>query len=266
MAKVGGAVLPAGLLQAGTLPLDRVRVRIGLLDTPVRERLQGAGDRPILVEGVEAVPAEERTVAGRARCHADAGVRTEDRPAQAPSLEPQGKRSRIPAFPGPANSSMVEILPGELALPGVGHQASARCELVAPDEPRPLETAARGELPLGLGRQLCAGPARVGRGVLVRDVRHRVVLAPLDRAVRTLGVPPTGTGHIRPPSPRRVQRHPARRPVEDERARDEECGVDPGIGGAVGRALGHGHPAGGFDEALGTRSPAVPPRQHMARR
>ena len=46
----------------------------------------------------------------------------------------------------------LQVLPGELALPGVRHRLAVRDELVAPGEDRALEAAARGELPLRLGR------------------------------------------------------------------------------------------------------------------
>ena len=49
---------------------------------------------------------------------------------------------------------------------------------------RPVEAAARGVLPLGLGGQGGAGPGRVRERVLVGDVHHRVVEPLVDRALR----------------------------------------------------------------------------------
>src|SRR5262249_57651921 len=46
-----------------------------------------------------------------------------------------------------------EVLPGELALPGVRHHASLRGELIAPRVGGALEAAAGGVLPFGFGRQ-----------------------------------------------------------------------------------------------------------------
>ena len=55
-----------------------------------------------------------------------------------------------------------------------------RAELVAPGVRGAVEPAARGELPLGFGRQLLAGPSRIGFGVAVGDVHDRMPLAPVD--------------------------------------------------------------------------------------
>src|SRR4029079_3637717 len=55
----------------------------------------------------------------------------------------------------------LEVLPGELALPRVGHHPAVGRELVAPGIDGPLEAAPGSELPLGLGRQVLAGPGRV---------------------------------------------------------------------------------------------------------
>ena len=46
----------------------------------------------------------------------------------------------------------LEVLPGELALPRVGHRSAVREVLVTPGERRIVEAAARGVLPLGLAR------------------------------------------------------------------------------------------------------------------
>ena len=69
----------------------------------------------------------------------------------------------------------------EFALPGVGHVLAAGRELVAPGELRAVEPAARGELPFGFGRQLLAGPVRVGLGVAIGDVHDRMIVEPADR-------------------------------------------------------------------------------------
>src|SRR4029450_2132131 len=55
----------------------------------------------------------------------------------------------------------LQVLPGELALPGVGHRLPVGEVLVAPREHGAVEAAARGELPFRLGRKLLAGPGGV---------------------------------------------------------------------------------------------------------
>src|SRR5262245_13299670 len=75
----------------------------------------------------------------------------------------------------------LRVLPGELALPAVRHRLAVREVLVAPGERRAVEPAARGVLPLGLGRQLLARPRRVRLGVLTRDVDDGMVVAAVDR-------------------------------------------------------------------------------------
>src|SRR6476646_4363772 len=55
----------------------------------------------------------------------------------------------------------LQVLPGELALPGVRHRLAVREVLVAPREYRSLETAAGGELPLGFGGQVLPRPRGV---------------------------------------------------------------------------------------------------------
>jgi hypothetical protein len=64
--------------------------------------------------------------------------------------------------------------------------SAPRREVIAPREDRALEAAAGGELPVGLGRQLLAGPGGVGLGIGVGKVNHRISLVPRDCAVRTL--------------------------------------------------------------------------------
>src|SRR5262245_50196709 len=65
-----------------------------------------------------------------------------------------------------------EVLPGKLTLPGVRHVPAARSELRTPAVLGAVEPATRGMLPLGLGRQDLAGPARVRLDVGEGDVHH----------------------------------------------------------------------------------------------
>src|SRR5215207_10522796 len=107
---------------------------------------------------------------------------------------------REPAHRGRAHIPVqLQVLVGELALPGVGHPAAPGVELIPPRVGGPVQAAPAGQLPFGLGRQVLAGPGGVGLDVGPGDVDHRVVgLAP-DRAGRPLGVAPVGPGHIGPP-------------------------------------------------------------------
>ena len=90
-----------------------------------------------------------------------------------------------------------QVLPRELALPGVGHHPALGRELVAPGVDRAVEAAARGELPLGLGRQRLAGPGGVGGRVLPGDVGHGVALAARRRSLPG----PSGWRHWAPGRP-----------------------------------------------------------------
>ena len=97
-------------------------------------------------------------------------------------------RSRRARF-GPSRRAE-QVLPGESALPGVGHHAVARTELVAPRVDRAVEPASGGVLPLGLSRQVLAGPEGVGDRRHAGDVRHGMALAPVKRAFRPLRMAP----------------------------------------------------------------------------
>src|SRR5882672_1303555 len=92
-----------------------------------------------------------------------------------------------------------QVLPGELALPGVGHVATTRRELVAPGVLGGVETTARCELPLGFGRQFLAGPCSVSLGILERNVHDRVLPKALQRTPRAARVTPVRTRHVAPP-------------------------------------------------------------------
>src|SRR6188472_401985 len=58
-------------------------------------------------------------------------------------------------------SILHQVLPRELALPGIGNAFSSGLELIAPSELFAVKSSARGELPLGFGGELFAGPSRV---------------------------------------------------------------------------------------------------------
>ncbi len=144
---------------------------------------------------------------------------------------------------------LLQVLPGELALPGVRHRRAAGRVLVAPGERRSVEAAARGELPLGLGREFLPRPRRVCLGVLVGDLHDRVPVAAVDRAARPGGSLPGRAGDVLPPAPDVVERHRPVRPAEHERAGHEQLGVGVRVVGGVERPLRDGDVAGLADEA-----------------
>ena len=94
------------------------------------------------------------------------------------------------------------VVAREVALPGVGHVLAGGREFLAPGELCAVEAAARGKFPLGLGRQLLAGPFGIGLGVLVGDLHHRMVVEPADMAALAVGPAPVGAeGEIPPLAP-----------------------------------------------------------------
>ena len=93
----------------------------------------------------------------------------------------------------------VQILAWKLALPGVGHVLAAGRELIAPGELRAVEPAARGEFPLGLGRQILARPSGIGERIGKGDVHDGMIVEHVDAALRPIGMAPVSTLHERPP-------------------------------------------------------------------
>ena len=53
-----------------------------------------------------------------------------------------------------------------------------------------VEPAARGEFPFGLGRQILAGPLRVGERIGERHVHDRMIVERVDVALRSVGMAP----------------------------------------------------------------------------
>src|SRR6266542_2780389 len=88
----------------------------------------------------------------------------------------------------------------EFALPGIGHHLAVRRELVSPGVGRAFESSARGELPLGFGRQFLAPPSRIGFGVLKCDMHDRMPGHPLlQRTARPQRTSPTRARRVCPP-------------------------------------------------------------------
>ena len=138
----------------------------------------------------------------------------------------------------------LQVLPREAALPGVGRRLPVREVLVAPGERRPFEATARGELPLGLGRELLAGPGCIGLGVLEGDLDDRMAVAAVDGRPRPARTLPERAGDVLPPVAVVVQRDRAGRRPEDEPARHQELRIGVGVVGGVERSLRDGDVAG----------------------
>src|SRR5947209_15177157 len=66
-------------------------------------------------------------------------------------------------------SIYLEVLPGESALPGVGHCPPLRSKCFTPRVSRAVETAARCEFPFRFDRQLLSSPGCVCGRILVSD-------------------------------------------------------------------------------------------------
>ncbi len=109
-----------------------------------------------------------------------------------------------------------QVLPGELALPGVGQVAAIGREFVTPHVDRAVEATAGGELPLSFRRQRLARPGRVGLGVGIRNVSDRVPVPAPYIAIGTLGMPPARAGHVRPPLTEVAQIHRPRGAAEHQ--------------------------------------------------
>jgi hypothetical protein len=109
-----------------------------------------------------------------------------------------------------------QVLPRELALPGVGEVPATGREFVTPHVDRAVEAPAGGELPLGFRRQRLARPRGVGLGVGIRNVRDRVPVPAPYVAIRTLGMPPARAGQVRPPLAEVAQIHRPRGAAEHQ--------------------------------------------------
>src|SRR4029078_12463331 len=72
-------------------------------------------------------------------------------------------------------------------------------QLIAPGIGSLVQSAARGHLPFGFGRQPRAGPFAVSLSVVPGDVDDGVIEAVEDAARRSLQLRPIGTQHRDPP-------------------------------------------------------------------
>src|SRR5687768_11504133 len=133
-----------------------------------------------------------------------------------------------------------QVLPGELALPGVCLHFAARREVIAPNEGLALQPAASGAFQLSLRRQGFAGPLRVRQRVGVSNVRHRMPLPSANAALWAFGVAPISAGDVCPPVAEIAQIDRTEGFLEDERTRYEQGRVGAGIERRVRRLFGEG--------------------------
>src|SRR6188508_1300766 len=105
---------------------------------------------------------------------------------------PDRRCSLIPVEP--------EVMPRELALPGVRGRSSPREVLLAPSERCAFQAAPRGQFPLGLCGEVFAGPLRVCLRVLIGDMDNWMPVPSIDRRSWAARTPPVGAGRVLPPA------------------------------------------------------------------
>src|SRR5262245_42958904 len=114
-------------------------------------------------------------------------------------MEPVAVRRERRHRRGALEAVLLQILVWKSALPGIGHVLAAGGEFVTPGELGAVDTAARRQLPFGLGRQLLAGPAGVGERIREGHVHDRMSPETAEVAPRTVGVPPVRALEKYPP-------------------------------------------------------------------
>src|SRR4029450_10707730 len=113
----------------------------------------------------------------------------------------------------PLEAVDLEVLPGELALPAVGHRLTLREVLVAPGEHGAVQPASCGAIPPGRVGKLLAAPGCVGLRVFVGDLDNGVPVAPVDRRPRPARLLPVRARDVLPPGAVVVEGHGAARPA-----------------------------------------------------
>src|SRR5262249_25756619 len=87
----------------------------------------------------------------------------------------------------------------EFSLPDIAQMAAAWRQVISPGVYLLLQAAASGVFPLRFGREALAGPAAILSRIVPGDVRHRVLLAPLDIRTGALGLLPVRAADLAPP-------------------------------------------------------------------
>src|SRR5262245_19177160 len=78
---------------------------------------------------------------------------------------------------------LIGVVDGEDALPGIGDRLAVTIKRARPVV-LAVAAAARGELPLRLGRKLAPAPARIGERILVGDVHDGMIVLANNRTPR----------------------------------------------------------------------------------
>src|SRR5262249_21761607 len=104
-----------------------------------------------------------------------------------------------------------------------------------------VATAARGEFPLRLGRELAPAPARIGERILVGDMHDRMIVLARDRAAGTGRRTPIGARHVLEPLGDAAAARDIGRRNEHHRAGREQLLGHAGMRRGVKPALGQGH-------------------------
>src|SRR4029077_11024608 len=92
-----------------------------------------------------------------------------------------------------------EIEHRKYAVPEVGLRLAVVIGLIAPGEGLAVEPAARGIFPFRFGWQRASGPARIGFGVLVRDLNDGMIHPVSNFAAWSFRMSPARSGHELPP-------------------------------------------------------------------
>ena len=114
--------------------------------------------------------------------------------------------------------------------PAISLPVAIRC----PRRSAHAASAARGDLPFGLGRQSLAGPLRESDGVVPANLNDGMIVFTCDRAAGPFRMPPVGAG---------TYRHQTKGSSRETRPAGGVNTIEPGTsfsGGASGKSLGSG--------------------------
>src|SRR4029077_11603546 len=163
-------------------------------------------------------------------------------------VEPVAIRRKRPHRRRSFKPVKLKILPREVALPSVGHMFAARSKFVTPNELRTIQPSARSELPLGFRWQLFSYPFGIGFNVFVGDMHHGMFRFPLQRACRSLRMPPVRSGNVYPPVVTVSQVHPLARFIENDGGWHEQFRFSSWVILRFRRSLGERDVLGCFDK------------------